>query len=182
MNNEIAFAEFMTKDKWFIFCSHEEGSWPSWWWGTMGQRPGVTRCQWYIFVWISALRNPNGGHTLGKCAQIVIQWYFEGCIRNNIRPDPPNKQLCSMLSTIQILYTLTNHLWSDGSQLSCISKSKKASVPRAPPPPPQTDNYPAPPSPGTKTNIIASISGSHQCSLKWEWETFRGRARAKALP
>ena len=65
---------------------------------TMGQRPGVTRCQWYIFVWISALRNPNGGHTLGKCAQIVIQWYFEGCIRNNMSQGPPNKHLCFMLS------------------------------------------------------------------------------------
>ena len=162
MNNEIAFAEFMTKDKWFIFCSHEEGSWPSWWWGTMGQRPGVTRCQWYIFVWISALRNPNGGHTLGKCAPIVIQWYFEGCIRNNMRPDPPNKQLCSMLSTIQILYTLTNDLTALNYPASVKVRRPQCPVLR-PRPHRQTIILPRPP--GTKTNIIASISSSSNVSV-----------------
>ena len=138
MNNEIAFAEFMTKDKWFILCSHEEGSWPSWWWGTMGQRPDVTRCQWYIFVWISALANPNGGHTLRKCAQIVIQWYFEGCIRYNVRLDPPNKHLCSMSSgyfiyTSTFSYELTVKFFLTDLIWSSISMRHLASAASLPP-------------------------------------------------
>lgn len=97
--------------------------------------PDVTRCRWYIFVWILALGNPNGGHTLRKCAQIVIQWYFEGCIRNNVRPDPPNKQLCSMSSG----YSLSSPFRREPSSfltnlnVSSISMRHLATDARSPP-------------------------------------------------
>lgn len=158
---------------------------------TMGQRPGVTRCQWYIFVWISALRNPNGGHTLGKCAQIVIQWYFEGCIRNNMSQGPPNKHLCFMLSRYFTTFkhsALIWRIWIDQVwvKYDLASDACSPAVARTPPSPPQTDNYQAPPTrdflAGTKTNIIVTISSSINKGPKMRMRNIRRKARAKALP
>ena len=155
---------------------------------TMGSHgPGVTRCQWYIFVWISALRNPNGGHTLGKCAQIVIQWYFEGCIRNNMSQGPPNKHLCFMLSR----YFTINHsaliwrIWIDQVWVSVWPGSCSLQWPALRPRPHrQTITRPRPPGtflPGLKQTLSSPSAEASLRGLKWEWETLKGRRELKHL-
>ena len=156
---------------------------------TMGQRPGVTRCQWYIFVWISALRNPNGGHTLGKCAQIVIQWYFEGCIRNNMSQGPPNKHLCFMLSRYFTTFKHSALIWRiwidqvwvkyDLASDACSPAVARTLRPRLHR---QTITRPRPPGtflPGLKQTLSSPSAAASIRGLKWEWETLGGRRELK---